>query len=157
MNQTTDSNIYSAVKHIPLKRLNLSALIVALLSKKTPWQMKRLQRHSAAPWWETWAVPPDEFSQWPPMSQLYHNDSSLYGEEVKAHEMITGSNSNLPCGRQFAGREITLNHPFPISKKYNFIAPSQGFYCKVATAVTTTKRVRLKSRLWNNSISMGME
>lgn len=106
-----DSNIYSAVPHIPLKRLNLSSLIVALLRKKTPCQMKRHQRQSAAPWWETWAVPPDEFSQWPPMSQLSSNDSSLY-EEVRAREMSIRSNSNLPCGRQFVGRENNIKSPF---------------------------------------------
>lgn len=55
-----DSNVYSAAWHIPLQRLNLSALIVPLLSKKTPREMKRHERQSAAPWWETWAVLPEE-------------------------------------------------------------------------------------------------
>lgn len=149
-----DSNIYSSVQHIPLKRLNLFALIIALLSKKTPWQMKRHQRHSAAPWWETWAVPPDEFSQWPPMSQLCHNDSSLYEEEVRAHEMIVGSNSNLPCGRQFAGWENNIKSPFPTSIKQNFIATSQGFYCNCCY---NNKANEVKIWLLNRNISMEIE
>lgn len=147
-----DSNIYSAAPHIPLKRLNLSSLIVALLSKKTPCQMKRHQRQSAAPWWETWAVPPDEFSQWPPMSQLFSDDSGLY-EEVRAREMSIGSNSNLPCGRQFIGRENNIKSPFSNIEQRESHSTKSGCHCK--DRCYTTKEMRYKFSLLNRYILNG--
>lgn len=123
-----ESNIYNAVQHIPLKRLNLFALIVALDEQKDTMTDEKTSKAQSGSLMRNVGCPPDEFSQWPPMSQLCHNDSSLYEEEVRPHETIIGPNSNLPCGRQFAGQENNLKSPFAISIKQNFITPSQGFH-----------------------------
>lgn len=113
-NSCMESNIYSAVQHIPLKRLNLFALIVALDEQKDTMTDEKTSKASSGSLMRNVGCPPDEFSQWPPMSQLCHNDSSLYEEEVRPHETIIGPNSNLPCGRQFAGQENNLKSPFAI-------------------------------------------
>lgn len=126
-----DSNIYSAVPHIPLKRLNLSSLIVALLSKKTPCQMKRHQRQSAAPWWETWAVPlmsSHNGPQWVSYPAMTAACMRRWGPV----RWLLGQTVISLVADNLLDEKITLNHPFPISNKQNLTAPSQDVIARIA-------------------------